>query len=147
MLIYKYKYRNERIIGGVIKRRREYFMKRSWYKKVLSLLVTVCLLVGFIPVSAFATEQNIVTYSVTDGNIYFDKNTGMIIDCDKSISEAVIPEKIAEVSVISIGESAFLECNNLRRIIIPKSVSFIGGAAFADCKNLKSIKIMRRRSK
>ena len=43
--------------------------------------------------------------------------------------------------VTSIGNCAFLECQNLASIAIPKSVASIGEYAFSECKSLTSIEI------
>ena len=58
---------------------------------------------------------------------------------------AIIPSKIKykgiTYSVTSIGDSAFIDCSNLKSITIPNSVTSIGESAFANCKSLINIKI------
>lgn len=44
-------------------------------------------------------------------------------------------------SVTSIGDNAFLDCQNIANIIIPNSLNSIGEAAFDGCNNLKSVNI------
>ena len=48
----------------------------------------------------------------------------------------VIPKKVTE-----IGEGAFFECNNLKKIEIPEKVTKIGKNAFASCRSLTEIKV------
>lgn len=50
------------------------------------------------------------------------------------ITEVNIPE-----SVTSIGEYAFLRCNDLRQVVIPVGVSTIGKRAFANCGKLNMV--------
>ena len=59
---------------------------------------------------AAAAQSGTVAYAVTGGNIYFDKETGTITDCDSSVTSADIPAEIEGVSVTSIGEEAFGHC-------------------------------------
>ncbi len=73
---------------------------------------------------------DVVTYAVTGGNLYFDKSTGTITDCDSNVTETVIPSAIEGVSVTSIGDSAFYYCSGLTSVTIPDSVTAIGKSAF-----------------
>lgn len=65
-----------------------------------------------------------------------DKYSSFIID---------IPDSIMvngyEYQVVRIGENAFYECDNIRRCIIPDSVTCIANNAFCGCKSLYSISI------
>ena len=139
----------------------KYSRKKRTGWKPLRIFITACLLVGMFPAAVFAAGSDIVTYPVTGGNIYFNKSTGTITDCDQSVTEAVIPEEIEGVpvtgiggyafsgcsslssieipeGVTEIGDSAFVGCNNLNRIIIPESVEEIGNEEFVGCRSLKT---------
>ena len=107
-------------------------------KRVLSLLLVLMMIVSLVPAMALA-EDDIVAYAVTGGNIYFNKSTGEITDCDSEVTEANIPSEIDGVKVTSIGDSAFYDCKNLKNITIPDSVTSIGNCAFSDCPNLTDI--------
>ena len=56
-------------------------------------------------------------------------------DCN-SLSSITIPN-----SVTSLGSDAFYRCNNLTSITIPDSVTSIGSHAFSNCSNLTSVTI------
>ena len=115
--------------------------KKSKAGRLFSLLLVACMLTGMFPSAAFAAGSDIVTYPVTGGNIYFDKSTGTITDCDQSVTEVVIPEEIEGVAVTEIGGSAFSGCSSLSSIEIPEGVTEIGGYAFYECSSLSSIEI------
>ena len=43
--------------------------------------------------------------------------------------------------VTVIGDAAFLDCDNIKNIILPNSITTIGGASFFDCDNIEVITI------
>ncbi len=107
-----------------------------------------------------------IPYAVEGGNIYFNSETGEIVESDYSVTKAVIPNSIGGKSVtgigedafrnhvisyltsikipnsvISIGNYAFYGCDFLTNVEIPDSVTSIGDSAFSYCKSLTSIEI------
>ena len=111
-------------------------------KRVLSLLLVLLMVMSLVPISALADKSSTdVAYAVERGNIYFDKATGTITDCDESVTKASIPAEIDGVAVTSIGEDAFRSCTSLASIDIPNSVTSIGYNAFGGCTSLASIDI------
>lgn len=96
-------------------------------KKFAFVLLVLVLCLGLAPVTALAAD---VPYPVTGGNIYFDANTGTITGCDKSVTEANIPEMIYDVPVVAIGRSAFDGTGQLHQITLPDTVQSIGAWAF-----------------
>ena len=46
-----------------------------------------------------------------------------------------------EYTITSIKDSAFMDCHDVKRAIIPSSVKNIGKYAFLGCKNLKSVQL------
>ena len=109
-------------------------------KRILSLLLVLLMVVSLVPTAALAKSSTDIAYPVTGGNIYFDKAKGTITDCDKSVTEAVIPTEIEGITVTSIG-CAFHSCTSLASVMIPNSVTSIGDYAFSNCTSLTSIEI------
>ncbi|MBR6322263.1 MAG: leucine-rich repeat protein, partial [Lachnospiraceae bacterium] len=70
--------------------------------------------------------QDVVTYAVEGGNIYFDKNSGTITKADKTVTKAVIPAYIDGVAVKIIGKEAFYQCADLTEILLPEGLEEIG---------------------
>lgn len=58
----------------------------------------------------------------------------------KKSSDSIVSVVIKN-GVTSIGEEAFGDCKNLKKVTIPDSITNIGTAAFAVCTSLTSIKI------
>ncbi|KNY29178.1 leucine-rich repeat protein [Pseudobacteroides cellulosolvens] len=92
------------------------------------------------------------TSIVEEGNFVFGTKTGTIIKYNGSGGgDVVIPDKINDVSVTSIGDYAFYR-NDLSNIQIPQSVTNIHYSAFYGCISLEkvelpqSLKILGKRS-
>ena len=71
----------------------------------------------------------------------FCKQTGEIVAYLGSDNNVVIPDKIDNAVVTSIGSRAFYKYNGLTNITIPSSVTGIEKSAFYGCTNLTSINI------
>lgn len=71
-------------------------------------------------------------------------STGVFVRIDKYIgnrTEIVIPTEIDGLPVMLIGNRAFMDCDTLKHVTIPKSVINIGNNAFTNCSNLESVVI------
>ena len=111
-------------------------------KSFLSVLLAMLVVMSLSPTGALAAESNTeVTYAVEGGSIYFDKSTGTIIDCDNTVTKAVIPAKIKGVTVTGIGNSAFNNCKKLESVDVAETVTNIGENAFYYCEKLESADI------
>ncbi len=76
-------------------------------------------------------EGNPILHS--DGNCLIKtKNKKLILGCN----ESVIP---SDGSVTSIGENAFIYCDELKGIVIPEGITSISEAAFYGCSAMKAI--------
>ena len=117
-------------------------------QKIISSLLAVCLLgtvcTPFENNASFAiTAEAEEGKTVKQGDLTF-KYVGDYLEvsqCPTNVQgEIVIPKKVNGVPVVSIGDSAFRDCN-LTSITIPDSVSSIGLCAFCYCLGLTSITI------
>lgn len=107
------------------------------FKKLMLAVLMVCLLMQ--PLSILASANDLAVYPVEGGNLYFDKSTGEIIDCDRGVISAIIPESIGGIEVTGIGFKAFDWCSGLEAVRIPQSVKEIGDFAFFHCSTLREI--------
>ena len=114
-------------------------------KRVLSLLLVVLMIMSLVPTSAFAAND-VVPYGVTGGYLYFDRSTGEIVDCDETVTEAAIPSVIRDKEVKRIAPYAFEDCNVLKRITIPSTLTGIGEQSFTSCSALESIEVDKSNS-
>ena len=114
-------------------------MKRL--KQVVSSLLACAMVTSIAPTVAFAAnDDNIVTYAVAGGNIYFDTSTGTVTDSDVNITGATIPAQINGTNVTSIEDGAFSDCYNLTSITLPDCLESIGADSFYGT-SLESIDI------
>ena len=129
-------------------------------KRLISLLVAVCMMVALLPVSAvtaFAADTSTdpedsykgykYAYTVNNGNATITKFLGPDdsvnpVDSASTVSYDIeIPSELNHHPVTAIGEDAFRGCSALKKVTIPQSVTSIGDSAFAGCHNLDSVTI------
>ncbi|WP_206018745.1 leucine-rich repeat domain-containing protein [Rubritalea profundi] len=82
-----------------------------------------------------APSTSLFKYHVIDGAIMIAGYS------DKEVEEIIIPAKIKGKPVTRIGNSAFQQYANLKKVTIPEGVTKIGATTFNGCKNLTSITI------
>ena len=117
-------------------------MKQQMKQRILSVILMLTMLVVLLPVglpTAQAYSETDIAYPVEGGNIYFDKETGTITDCDFSVTKVDIPTEIEGVPVTSIGYEAFYYCESLVSVAIPDGVTSIGAYAFWECSSLEKM--------
>ena len=107
-------------------------------KKLICILLAAIVLFSFCTIAVDAKEGDIA-YAVWGGNVYIDPETGLITDCDESVTYCVIPSRIEGVEVKGVGASAFSWCRMLKKLELPESVKTIGNGAFYSCTALKEI--------
>ena len=74
------------------------------------------------------------SYSVEDGKV-------TITDYVGTKTEVKIPSKVLGMPVVAIGNDAFADCTEIKKITIPNSVISLGEYAFAYCRKLTDITI------
>ncbi len=133
-------------------------MKKSKFKKIIATIAMMLAMSFVLLIPSFAEEADVipdehptVAYPVDGGNIYFDPDTGAVVDSDRTVENVVIPPSIYGIKVIAIGDEAFrnVEYNErsesyygigiLKSITIPDTVKTIGEEAFEYCAFLKEV--------
>ena len=124
-------------------------------KRLISLLVAVCMMITMLPLSAVtafaadtATDPEATVGDYKYGyRVNADGTTATItrflgpVKPTSSLYYVDIPEKLDKYTVTAIGDSAFWECTYLKEVTIPQSVTSIGDSAFNICHNLTSVTI------
>ena len=122
-------------------------------KRLISLLVAVCMMITMLPLSAvtaFAADTSAPTGTAIVNGCEYDYTintadgtatiTGFRAPDDGSY-DITIPTEFGKFPVTAIGDDAFYYCLPLKEVTIPQSVTSIGERAFANCSNLNSLTI------
>ena len=113
---------------------------KSKSKKILSILMCLCLIISTLTVSMVSVGAD----ELTSGDFEYevlDDGTVEIVDYTGSATTLEIPAEIDGKAVTSIGGFAFYNCTSLTSITIPDSVTSIGDEAFEGCESLTSVTI------
>lgn len=86
-----------------------------------------------VPEADSATKVAYTDDNIVGGSIYYNPQTGAIVDCDTNVISCVIPPEIDGVKITTIGTRAF-EKTDLIRVTIPESVTVISDYAFSNSK-------------
>lgn len=103
-------------------------------KRCLFLLLVCISIFALGTIEAFAETYGHLEYTINGSEI-------AITACNKSAVDVEIPSAINGMSVTSISEGAFRNCNYLKTITIPDSIAYIGSQAFYGCSSLASVNI------
>ena len=122
-------------------------------KRLISLLVAVCMMITMLPLSAvtaFAEDTSAPTGTASYGDYEYDytinteDGTATITKFRALVDgsyDITIPTDFGRFPVTAIGDDAFRGCSALKKVTIPPSVTSIGDSAFAGCHNLDSVTI------
>jgi hypothetical protein len=110
-------------------------MKRSVWGKFLSVVLSMAMLLMWLPVAAMAVEvSGDYEYTVSDGSATITRYNG-------SGGAVVIPAVLGGYSVTSIGDEAFYNRFLVTSVVIPEGVTSIGDSAFYSCSGMTSVVI------
>ncbi|MBD5333239.1 MAG: leucine-rich repeat domain-containing protein [Bacteroides sp.] len=105
-------------------------------------LAVLLVIIGVRSTHAYDFEVDGIYYNVVS---FTDFTCEVTSGTTKYAGDVIIPSKVKynnrELSVTSIGVSAFEHCDKLTSIVIPNSVTSIGHEAFDNCSDLKSVEI------
>ena len=123
-------------------------------KRLISLLVVVCMMVAMLPFSAVpAFAADTLNFTIDDIQYTIDKNDSTAVSVTGTTGygdinnkkDLVLPETVeyngVTYTVTSIGNGAFARKNGLNSIVIPNTVVLIAESAFASNWGLASIEI------
>jgi len=134
-------------------------------KRLISLLVAVCMMITMLPLSAVtafaadtSTEQEAsykgykYAYTVNGGNATITKFLGPVDTTNNGPYDIEIPSELGGYPVTGLGDFSFAVdsygrypgnplCSNIHSVTIPESVISIGDKAFYDCKNLTTLSL------
>ena len=138
-------------------------------KRLISLLVAVCMMITMLPLSAvtaFAEDTSSSTggtasdgtdtykyeYTVNDGNATITKFLGPVGSANPNFYDIKIPSELGGHPVTGLGEYSFAAnpydghqgnplCSKIHSVTIPQSVTSIGYYAFEGCTNLNPLTI------
>lgn len=129
-------------------------------RKALSVLLTLCMLVGLLPFATFHARADATSGSCGDPAVNEGKNVTWTLDgtaltisgtgAMKNFAyqsepnypwESSLTSVVIEDGVTSIATNAFANCKSLATVVLPASVTSIGSSAFEGCTALKSVVI------
>ncbi len=136
-------------------------------KRLISLLVAVCMMITMLPLSAvtaFAADTASSTggtasddtdtykyeYTVNNGNATITKFLGPVDTTNNGPYDIEIPSELGGYPVTGLGANSFAVdsfdgykgnplCSKIRSVTIPQNVKSIGYRAFHDCDGLESL--------
>ena len=123
-------------------------------KRLISLLVAVCMMVAMLPFSAVpAFAADTLSFTIDDIQYTIDENDSTAVSVtgttgygdENNKKDLALPETVeyngVTYTVTSIGKGAFARKNGLNSIVIPNTVVLIAEGAFASNWGLASIEI------
>lgn len=117
-------------------------------KRLISLLVAVCMMITMLPLSAvtaFAADTSTVRTAIVDGYKYeytinTEDDTATITKFrapdDHGSYDITIPTAFGRFPVTDIGDYAFSGCHSLTTLSLGENIKTIGSYAFYDCTQI-----------
>ena len=95
-------------------------------QRTLSVLIAALMILSVLPMTAFAEEEDLCTYTVTDGK-------AVITGANEALSgDITIPSTLGGYRVVGIGKDAFNDNKGIKNVVIPDGIEYIGDEAFCD---------------
>lgn len=120
-------------------------------KKIVSVVLCICLLIGAMPFGLFSINANAASSGTTGDCTWRLSGTTLTISGNGAMGDytyqnnAPWGQEVAKViinsGVTNIGDYAFCFCDSLTSVTIPDSVTSIGDNAFSHCSSLTTITI------
>ena len=116
---------------------------RKIFTSFVAVMIAVAIATTSIVAENFITQSDLIVEpnagdrigytddDIVGGNIYYNPNTGYIVDSDKTISSVVIPSDIYGTKIIGIDKKAFYG-RPLTNIVLPETLETIGESAFEE---------------
>ncbi len=117
-------------------------------KRVLSLCLALCLLVGCLPLAASAASsgncgpegsESSVTWSLSDEGTLTVSGSGPMKSGPGDWTSSAIKSVVIDKGVTSVGGGAFNGCTALTSLTLSDSVTSIGMSAFGSCSGLTTV--------
>lgn len=86
----------------------------------------------------------VITSDITY-KIDYENKTAFVVEATSVNSDIIIPAEINGCKVVSIMKEAFKDNTSIQTVVIPANVEFIGAKAFMNCINLKNIIIQNEK--
>lgn len=103
-------------------------------KKIISALFTLTTFLGILTHTSNASD--IYTYTV----INEEAKTAEITAVSAPVPEDIeIPSQLNGYKIISVGNSVFQNCTELKNITIPEGITSLGEMIFSGCSNLENV--------
>ncbi|OON95065.1 MAG: hypothetical protein ATN31_00125 [Candidatus Epulonipiscioides saccharophilum] len=85
-------------------------------------------------------NQWISVDGVVGGQLKFNEATGTITEIESTVTQAIIPETINGVNVLSIADNAFSGCSSLlEKVGLPNTILTLGTSMFENCIKLTEV--------
>lgn len=120
-------------------------------KKILSIILTICLIITIIPLGLFNIIASAETTTYTEGYYTYTIANGEATISNVDVpsvfeenykSQITLPSEFNGIPVVKIGDSAFSndeDCGYIKKIIIPEGIIEIGDYTFKKCYCLEEI--------
>ena len=111
------------------------------FKKLLSLLLALCMMLCLLPQVQLIAQANTGTTSTVgrQGDWSYDFFFRTIVKYHGSASNVTVPTTLGGYKMMKIGEKAFSGNTRIKKVTVPSNITFIESNAFLDCTSLETV--------